>query len=114
MSRDVEAGISAKFAAARMKFLDLVEERMSEITRVRRDVAHGADAAEGLRAIAGVAHKICGVAATLGFSSVGDEAREIEESFRMGAGDCDADRYWKDAQDQIDGFLKMLGSLRRD
>lgn len=113
MSRDVEAGISAKFAAARMKFLDLAEERMSEITRVRRDVVLGADAAEGLRAIAGVAHKIGGVAETLGFSSLGVEARRIEESFRIGAGDCDADQYWKDAQDQIDGFLTMLGSLQR-
>ncbi len=65
--------------ALRAKFLDEVETRILHLEGALIEVRHGSDVLAAARAISASAHKIAGLAPTLGFHDVGEAARNTEE-----------------------------------
>lgn len=73
-------GISATLEPARQMFRDLVIERVMAFEALRKLAAESDHPQREMAKIADIAHKISGVAATLGFFKVGELASVLDRS----------------------------------
>ena len=71
-------GIRDPLAGIRPRFLALVETYAIEVELLREDAADPAQAAEVISELASIAHRVAGVAATLGFAPLGDVAARLD------------------------------------
>jgi hypothetical protein len=62
----------------RARFVDLLLPRVMELERLRCRVNAGQEVVPAILAIGGLAHKIAGVAGTLGFARVGHLALQVD------------------------------------
>lgn len=72
-------------AAAERLFCRLSAERLDALEDARMRYAEGRAAIEALADIGGIAHKIAGTAATLGYARIGQLATEVERLVAIGA-----------------------------
>lgn len=74
--------IASRLSALRIRFLDVLETRLSEVEVLRDRLEAAGEAemarAECVRAICFAAHKTVGVAATLGFADLGLLSQRVE------------------------------------
>lgn len=73
-----------RFAGVRRKFRDTIDERIVFFETARRDIEVGRNPPGVLRAMAEEAHRISGVAATLGFPALGTAAARLESEILAG------------------------------
>lgn len=71
-------------AAIRRRFLALADGYAVELEILLEDAADPAQTAEALREIGAIAHRVAGVAATLGFGPLGEIALRLDR--QLGAG----------------------------
>lgn len=72
-------------AAAERLFCRLAGERLDALEDARLRYAAGQAPFEALAEIGGIAHKIAGTAATLGYAEIGHLAAEVERLVAIGA-----------------------------
>lgn len=70
--------LSASLMPLRAKFIASILPRLAELETLRRQVAADAAGMQALTEIGHVAHRISGVAATLGFARAGELASEVD------------------------------------
>lgn len=76
---------ASPLAAAERLFCRLAAERLDALEDARLRYAQGDAAFEALAEIGGIAHKIAGTAATLGYAEIGHLAAEVERLVAIGA-----------------------------
>jgi len=81
VSLDTRSMIANRLSVLRIRFLDVLETRMTECEALRDSLEAGLPEAErvsAVRAICFAAHKTVGVAATLGFADLGMLSQRVE------------------------------------
>lgn len=76
---------ASPLAAAERLFCRLAAERLDALEDARLRYAGGQAPIEALAEIGGIAHKIAGTAATLGYAAIGHLAAEVERLVALGA-----------------------------
>lgn len=71
-------GIRDPLAGIRQRFLALAETYVIEVELLREDAADPAQAEEVISELASIAHRVAGVAATLGFAPLGEVAARLD------------------------------------
>lgn len=98
--------------AARDRFRGLIIERIILLEALRIDARNRRDPQAALESISSVAHKIAGVAATLGFMNAGKLAEELERTYYDGADrNVPLDALWLDIEPTLIALMDELESL---
>lgn len=105
------AGLPQALQAAHQVFITLTIDRILRIKVLAQAVRKGDDAPSALTEIAQIAHKIAGVAATLGYPEVGDKARALEQKLKADIASGDPLRHWSSTAPQIEALLDDLEAI---
>jgi chemotaxis protein histidine kinase CheA len=84
MPSNVENSLAQTLQLVRRKFIDSLFDRILFFETVTVEYAQTGDHEKALRDISWEAHKITGIAGTLGFEDIGDQARNIEQVIGLG------------------------------
>lgn len=104
--------IAPALAAVQARFRDRIVERVLEFEGLMQDVEAGRSPALALVSIADLAHKIVGVAATLGYPRAGDLAAEVEQRIRQGSFAGAAPQVtWRAVQPGLEALLDELEAM---
>jgi HPt (histidine-containing phosphotransfer) domain-containing protein len=107
--RDRAAPPDDPLAAVRARFRDLIVQRVLEFERLKKLIEAAPGNAPALREVAALAHKISGVAATLGFAQAGDLAAALDTAImRRQAAGVAAAAIWQDAAPMLETLLDAL------
>lgn len=71
-------------APIRRRFLDAVESHIFELALLRHAAEEPAGRQQALTGIMMIAHRVAGVAATLGFRSLGEAAADLDQRLSLG------------------------------
>ena len=82
--QEAEQALAAAFARARTLFASRIEEQIIRIEQCRLDLASGRAPDRALGEIEAHAHKISGVAETVGYPRVGELAAQVEALIGQG------------------------------
>lgn len=102
------------FHAARVQFLDRIYAHVQTIETAKKALIAEENMPAALDVIAGVAHKISGVAGTLGYLETGDLAAMAEEKTRaeLAAGVTGSGAVcWARIEPQVEAMLNALEAL---
>ena len=77
-------------------------EALTQETRDSEDYTHG------LRNVEIVSHKIAGVAATLGFPALGEDARKIEASISKENSELHPNKLWQQVEPALEHFMDSM------
>jgi HPt (histidine-containing phosphotransfer) domain-containing protein len=102
------------FYAARVQFMDLVFTYVQTIETAKKALVAEKNPTEAMEVIAGVAHKISGVAGTLGYIETGELASLAEQKTRaeVASGRAAAGAAsWTRIEPQIEALLNSLEAL---
>ncbi len=69
-----------RLRAVRIRFIEILDERRSDLEHLRAQIELQADSTNALRETQFIAHKISGTASTLGFPEFGQLASNTEET----------------------------------
>lgn len=78
MMMTVENTLLPGLERIRLRFLDMLVERLSDLERLCREMAKDDPQSNALRELQSIMHKIAGSAGTLGLQDLGDTARICE------------------------------------
>ncbi|MDP5333838.1 MAG: Hpt domain-containing protein [Paracoccaceae bacterium] len=81
-TKQLPAGLPEVLRAAHDVFINLTTDRILQIEALTVAINKGEDPEPAVKEIAQVAHKIAGVAGTLGYPDIGDLARSVEQSLK--------------------------------
>ena len=84
MPSNVENSLAQTLQLVRRKFIDSLFDRILFFETVTVEYAQTGDHEKALRDISWAAHKITGIAGTLGFEDIGEQARHIEQAIGLG------------------------------
>lgn len=102
-------GLSPALLPLRARFVGLNPARVDELLGLRAQAAGGPDATRALLAIGEIAHKICGVAATLGFGRIGALAFDLDQAvIALRDRQSDAAAAWRNSQPLLDALIAAL------
>lgn len=110
-AKKLPAGLPEVLQAAHQVFINLTTDRILRIEVLTQAVRKGEEAAPALTEIAQIAHKIAGVAGTLGYPEIGDNARAIEQKLKADIASGDPMRNWASVSAQIEALLDDLEAL---
>jgi len=108
--------LTQRVAQVRAGFLDTLDERILDLEGLKAMVIKGQKRGEALQAIANKAHRIRGVAGTLGFAALGALAGQVDDAF---SAFCDAESrshqqlraFWKDGGPLLESMLDEMERL---
>lgn len=107
--------VAPGLAAIQARFLELICDRVLVFETLKKGLEANRKPALALTGIAELAHKIAGVAATLGFPHAGELAADVERAVRDGAAaGMPALQTWKRVAPTLELFLDELESLLDD
>ncbi|NEY92142.1 Hpt domain-containing protein [Tabrizicola oligotrophica] len=107
--------VAPGLAAIQARFLELICDRVLVFETLKKDLEANRKPALALTRIADLAHKIAGVAATLGFPHAGELAADVERAVRDGAAaGMPALQTWERVSPTLEQFLDELESLLDD
>lgn len=110
-ARKLPAGLPEILQAAHQVFINLTTDRIFRIEVLTQAVHKGDDAAPALTEIAQIAHKIAGVAGTLGYPEIGDSARAVEVKLKADVASGEPLRNWESIAPEIETLLDALEEL---
>lgn len=83
MTTDMQRRLAISLANVRVRFLEMLDERLGQLTALQTDLHQPHMRAAALEAISAIAHKIAGTAGTLGFERLGLSAIATEDLIRL-------------------------------
>ena len=92
-------------------FVTLTTDRILRIEALKEAVHKGEEPAPALTEIAQIAHKIAGVASTLGYPEIGNNARSVEQRLKSDLAMADPLRNWTTIAPDIEALLNALEEL---
>lgn len=102
-------GLSPALLPLRARFIDMNLSRADELLHLRQRIAAGQDAIRALLAIGDIAHKICGVAGTLGFERIGQLSFDLDQSIiALRNRQTDFVSAWRKSQPVLDALIAAL------
>ena len=104
-------GLPEVLKAAHQVFITLTTDRILRIEALTQAVHKGQEPAPALTEIAQIAHKIAGVAGTLGYPDIGDSARSIEQKLKSDLAAGAPLRNWDSIAPKIEDLLDALEEL---
>ncbi|OZB19868.1 MAG: hypothetical protein B7X55_02210 [Rhodobacterales bacterium 34-62-10] len=110
-AKKLPAGLPDVLQAAHQVFINLTTDRILRIEVLTQAIHKGEDAASALIEIAQIAHKIAGVAGTLGYPEIGDNARALEQKLKADIAAGDPLRHWTTIAPEIETLLDDLEAL---
>lgn len=110
-ARKLPDGLPEVLKAAHQVFITLTTDRILRIEALTQAVHKGQDPGPALTEIAQIAHKIAGVAGTLGYPAIGDGARAIEQKLKTDLAAGDPLRNWDSIAPEIETLLDALEEL---
>jgi HPt (histidine-containing phosphotransfer) domain-containing protein len=110
-AKKLPAGLPEVLQAAHQVFINLTTDRILRIEVLAQAVHKGDDAVSALTEIAQIAHKIAGVAGTLGYPEVGDNARALEHKLKADLASGDPLGHWTSTAPDIEALLDDLEAL---
>jgi HPt (histidine-containing phosphotransfer) domain-containing protein len=111
VAKKLPAGLPDVLHAAHQVFINLTIDRILRIEVLAQAVRRGDDAPSALTEIAQIAHKIAGVAGTLGYPKVGDNARALEQKLKADIASGEPLRHWTSTAPQIEELLDDLEAI---
>ncbi|MFU8882734.1 MAG: Hpt domain-containing protein [Rhodobacterales bacterium] len=104
-------GVPDVLRAAHQVFVNLTTDRILRIELLTQAIHKGQDVVPALTEIAQIAHKIAGVAGTLGYPEIGDKARSVEQQLKADLATDDAMRNWDSIAEEIEVLLDALEAI---
>lgn len=112
---DIGGRVPASLRPVQAKFCALIVQRILTFEALRKDLETGQNPQQALLDMAALAHKIAGVAETLGFSKAGRSAAEVERRITKGmAVKMQNPAIWGAVQPVLDSLLDELEALLDD
>jgi HPt (histidine-containing phosphotransfer) domain-containing protein len=105
------AGVPDVLQAAHQVFVSLTTDRILRIELLTQAIHKGQDVGPALTEIAQIAHKIAGVAGTLGYPEIGDTARSVEQKLKADLVSDDALRNWASIAEEIETLLDAMEDI---
>lgn len=102
--------IPSALLPVRSRFLALIVPRVLEFEAFRRQINEGGEATAALAGIGALAHKISGVAATLGFHQVGQLAAQVDRRIVGGRG-APLPPVWREVEPQLEALMDAMEAL---
>lgn len=111
----VREQIAPSMIGVQTRFRALIVDRVLVFEALKKDIEANRHPAQALGKIADLAHKIAGVAATLGYPHAGELAADVELAVRNGdAAATLSHRTWRGVQPVLEALLDELESLLDD
>ncbi len=104
-------GVPDMLRAAHQVFVNLTTDRIMRIETLTQAVHKGQDVPSALTEIAQIAHQIAGVAGTLGYPEIGEDARQVEQRLKADLAAGEPLRDWNNNAAIIDSLLDALEEL---
>lgn len=98
----------------RNRFLMELDQRIVDFEHLKAQITNGPNRSEALRAAARMAHKIRGVAATLGFEKLGALAGSVDDLFSSAAAHANVSEFWPSAAPLFEEFLDEMERVQPD
>ncbi|MEO8242461.1 MAG: Hpt domain-containing protein [bacterium] len=107
--QDMAKQLDASLLPIRQAFLSTLIQRVIRFEALKQDLEAGQDMATALSGVANLAHKMAGVAETLGFGEIGIFAAEVDRAITGGriAGQGDTD-IWHGIEDTLEQLLDAM------
>lgn len=104
--------ISPALVGIRKRFCDMAVDRILAFESMKMAIEANRQPEHALDEIANLAHKITGVAATLGYPQAGQLAAEVEQTVRAGTSSgTSAHQTWTNVEPILEALLDELESL---
>ncbi|MFD1194187.1 Hpt domain-containing protein [Seohaeicola saemankumensis] len=110
-SKQLPAGLPEVLRAAHDVFINLTTDRILQIEALTVAIGKGEEPGPAVTEIAQIAHKIAGVAGTLGYPEVGDMARSIEQRLKADIGAGAPLQNWDTIGPAIEDLLDAMEDL---
>jgi len=111
VTRPAQNMLQVKLEAIRVKFIDLLEDRLDELENLRDQIDIETQRQSVLRKIQFIAHKIAGTAGTLGYSEIGQLASRTEDTIIQHLSAKASCPELEDTKQVIDRFLDNAAGL---
>jgi HPt (histidine-containing phosphotransfer) domain-containing protein len=111
--RTIEDTLGLNLKVIQARFLETLEDRVTELRRHKNEIVGNSNVAASLKAISDMVHKIAGVAATLGFPLAGTLAAGVESNiYESGLDGVSPEDAWRRVSPSFDRLLEELDRLR--
>ena len=110
-ARKLPAGVPEVLQAAHQVFVNLTTDRILRIEALTQAVRKGQEIVPALTEIAQIAHKIAGVAGTLGYPELGDGARSVEQRLKSDLAKGEPLKNWDSIAAEIETLLDAMEEL---
>lgn len=104
-------GVPEVLRAAHDVFVNVTTDRILRIETLTQAVHNGQDSVSALTEIAQIAHKIAGVAGTLGYPEIGNQSRAIEQRLKSDIAAGAPLRHWDSISAEIEALLDEMEEL---
>lgn len=104
-------GVPEVLRAAHDVFVNVTADRILRIEALTHAVQKGEDTVPSLTEIAQIAHKIAGVAGTLGYPDIGLKARAIEQRLKTNLAAGTPLQNWDSISAEVEGLLDDMEEL---
>jgi HPt (histidine-containing phosphotransfer) domain-containing protein len=107
---DTSDAMAKTIASVRRRFVAALEDRVLQLEHLKCQLACTDKRSASLKALQSEAHKIAGVAATIGFKEIGQRASEAENQIDLALARNLAENDMSETLAVIDNFLDALES----
>lgn len=104
-------GVPDMLRAAHQVFVNLTTDRIMRIETLTQAVYKGQDVPQALTEIAQISHQIAGVAGTLGYPGIGDNARLVEQRLKANLAAGQPLKDWESNAQIIETLLDEMEQL---
>lgn len=98
----------------RARFLSELDQRICDFEHLKTQITNGPDKPQAIRAVAALAHKIRGVAATLGFETLGTLAASVDDLFASAGNQGNISEFWPYAAPLLEELLDEMERVQPD
>ena len=106
--------VNAALREVRERFLFDLDRRICDFEHLKTHIVNGPDRIEAIRAVAMMAHKIRGVAPTLGFAQLGELAATTEDLFSTAEKHSNLNTFWHLAAPVFEDLLDEMERVQPD
>ncbi len=107
-------GMNEALREVRNRFLFDLDQRICDFEHLKAHIVNGPDRIEAVRAVAMLAHKIRGVAPTLGLAQLGALATSVEDRFSNAASHPSLSEFWRGAAPDLENLLDEMERVQPD